>query len=56
MRPATNLSAPIAAFVSVELVAVFFWLFVGRRQWFHHDEWDEPSTATATAFWRIAAP
>ena len=38
--PVRGLSAPIAAFVSVEFVAVLFWLYVGRNQWFHHDEWD----------------
>ena len=35
-----RVSAPIAVFAGVELVAVFFWLTIGRHKWFHHDEWD----------------
>jgi len=38
--PVRRLSAPIAVFVGVEFVALFFWLYVGRLKWFHHDEWD----------------
>jgi hypothetical protein len=29
-----------AAFVVAELAALVLWLFLGRAQWFHRDEWD----------------
>lgn len=48
-RVATRLRgvAPLVVFGALEGVAFGLWMFAGRFQWFHHDEWDFIASRTA---------
>ena len=40
--------APVAAFVGVQVYALWFWLHAGRAEWFYLDEWDFLARRKAT--------